>query len=124
MFVEFDSSALQEWNSLSIEQQQQRIANYDVQIAVDVEIKIERNQKIVEEHKYYHVTSDMRLINDMLISSINNEEVVFSIDMYNKSNLIPVKLNEEKTIEIGFSPYNFTLKIKVCDMKYGRIVEL
>ena len=39
MFIEFDSNTLEEWNSLSEEQQKQAIAEDEVQIAVNVDIK-------------------------------------------------------------------------------------
>ena len=127
MFIEFDSNTLEEWNRLSEAQQKQAIVEDEVQIAVNIDIKIESHQKIAEEHKYYQVTTYGRLINDITISSISEEETVLSVKTFKGNNdyvSISIKTNEEKTIEIGNIPYTSIYRIKVYDIKYGRVVEL
>ncbi len=127
MFIEFDSNSLEEWNSLSEEQQKQAIAEDEVQIAVNVDIKIESHQKVSEEHKYYQATTYGRLINDITISSITEEETVLSIKTFKSnsdSESISIKTDDEKVVEVGNSPYTSIYRIKVSNIKYGQVVEL
>lgn len=127
MFIEFDSNALKEWNSLPEEQKEQAIAEDEVQTAVNIDIKIESHQKLSEEHKYYQATTYGKLINDITISSINEEETVLSIKTFkgnNESESISIKTDEEKVVEVGNSPYTSIYRIKVSNIKYGQVVEL
>lgn len=125
MFIEFDNNTLEEWNNLSDEEKKQKIAEDNVQIAVNVDIKIESHNKVLEEHKYYQVTSHLNLINDIIISSVSEQETTISIKNFNNEDeLITIKTDEESTIEIGPSPYKRIYRIKVSNVKYGRILEL
>ncbi len=127
MFKEFDSSALEQWKSFSSDERKDALDKGEVQIAINIEIKIESHQKIYEEHKYYQVTTGFRLINDIIISSISEKETILSVKTFksnNKPELISIKTNEEKVIENGSIPYNSIYKIKVSDITYGMILEL
>ncbi len=128
MFIEFEHDILEQWNSLSNEEKEKALEEDEVQIAINVDIKVESHHKISEEHKYYQVTNQMRLINDILIFDINEQETTFSIKTFNGNDepkLISIKTNEEKEIEVGMhKPYTSIYRIKVSDIKYGNIVEL
>lgn len=128
MFVEFESDILEQWNNLSKEQKEKALKNDEVQIAVNVDIKIESHHKILEEHKYYQVINQSKLLNDVWISNVNEQETTFLIDTYKNNGekeLIYVKTNEEKTIEIGAHKlYTRIYRIKVTNIKYGNVVEL
>ena len=127
MFIEFDSNTLEKWNSLSKEEQKQAIVEDEVQIAVNVDIKIESHQKVLEEHKYYQAITYGRLINDITISSITEEETVLSIKTFkgnNESESISIKTDDEKMVEVGNSPYTSIYRIKVSNIKYVQVVEL
>lgn len=125
MFVEFDSDTLREWNGLTEEEKERSILNDEVQVAVDVAITIENNNRVVEEHKYYQVCNNTKLINNISILKISVEETTFSINTHDDSKrLIAVKLEEERNIDIGNIPYLNVYKIKVSNIKYGKIVEL
>lgn len=129
MFREFNSNELKEWNSLSEEQQKQAITECYVDIAVNIEIRIERSQKVLEEHKYYQATKYSNLIYNIDISSINNQEITLSWEHFkdkdnDKNNSISIKIGEEKAIEVGYSPFTRVYRIKISDIKYGVVREL
>lgn len=125
MFKEFDSSTLEQWNSLTEEQRNKAINEGDVQVAVDIEIKVESHQRIVEEHKYYQVCSygNYRLINNIIVLKATEKETFFSINN-DSANNVSIKTNEEKEFEIGKSPYTTKYRIKVSNIKYGQALEL
>lgn len=125
MFKEFDSSTLEQWNSLTKEQRNKAINEGDVQVAVDIEIKVESHQRIVEEHKYYQVCSygNYRLINNIIVLKATEKETFFSINN-DSANSVSIKTNEEKEFEIGKSPYTTKYRIKVSNIKYGQALEL
>ena len=125
MFKEFESSTLEQWNSLTEEQRNKAINEGDVQVAVDIEIKVESHQRIVEEHKYYQVCSygNYRLINNIIVLKITEKETFFSINN-DSANNVSIKTNEEKEFEIGKSPYATKYRIKVSNIKYGQALEL
>lgn len=126
MFKEFDEVELEKWNGLSEEERKQYIEKDDVQLAINVDIKIESHGIVAEEHKYYHVFSQGILIHDIRVISINEQETVFSIKTFNNEmpETFSVKTNEEKSIEVGYSPYKHIYKIKVSNITYGRVLEL
>jgi len=129
MFIEFDADTLKQWNSLSLEQRKHALLNDEVQMAVDIDIKIERNQKLIEEHKYYQVITygKCKLISDILVSKITENEIIFSINTSEENkeyDSISIKLNEEKIIEIGNVPYSRIYRINVSNPAYGQAVEL
>lgn len=122
MFKELDLSELEQWNNFTEEQKNKAINEDEIQVAVDIEIKVESHQKIVEEHKYYQVCSygNYRLINSIIVVKTTDKETVFSIN----DDSISVKTGEEKEFEIGKNPYSTRYIIKVSNVKFGRILEL
>ena len=129
MFIEFNNEELMKWNSLTSEQKTSAIQNGEVQLATDVSIVIENNGRITEEHKYYQTTTfgNTKLINDIVVSKVKENEVDFSIITYQDNDepvAITINVNEEKEIEVGFEPFSSIYKINVSNIKYGRIVEL
>lgn len=125
MFKEFDLSTLEQWDSLTEEQRTKAIIEDDVQVAVDIDIKVESHQRIIEEHKYYQVCSsgNYRLINNITIFKITEKEIIFSIPNFCDNN-VSIKIDEEKEFEIGQSPYMIKYRIRVSNVKYGSVLEL
>lgn len=127
MFFEFSPSDLEKWNNLSLKQQKQLLEEQKVELSATIEIKIESHNQLLEEHKYYQVIDDRQMINGIMMDNINMGEIELSINTFDNSeeleNII-VKLNEEKIVEIGMKPYQYIFKIKLLEIKYGRILEL
>lgn len=127
MFTEFDSNTLKEWNNLSKEQKLHAVSKGEVQIVANIDIKIERNQQISEEHKYYQVIEKASLIDDILVSKISDQKTILSINTYkgnNEPELISIKTNEEKRIKIDRGIFSIIYIIRVSDIKYGQVFEL
>jgi len=125
MFVEFDSVTLKEWNKLPAEEKEKAILNNEIQIAADICIEIWDHNKIFEKHEYFQACDSHKLINDIIVLKITDQGVDFSIKTNEDSkNLVTIKPNVDKIIEIGTKPYLNIYKIKVSNIKYGKIVEL
>lgn len=127
MFREFNEEKMSKWNGLSLVQQRELLDDEEVELAVTLEIKIEKCGRTIEEHKYYQVTNHTKLLNEFTITDIKEEETVISLKTSNEKNnyeLISLKPNEEKIIKLGISPYTFFYKIKITDIKYGKVFSL
>ena len=127
MFKEFNDEEMRKWNNLSDVQQREILSEGEIQLAVTLEIKLERNGKITEEHKFYQVPNHTKLLNNITIADIKEEEATMSLQTPNKNSnyeLITLKPNEEKVIKLGVSPYIMTYKIKIADIKYGKVFSL
>ena len=127
MFKEFNDEEMSKWNNLSDVQQREILSEGEIQLAVTLEIKLERNGKITEEHKFYQVPNHTKLLNNITIADIKEEEATMSLQTPNQNSnyeLITLKPNEEKVIKLGVSPYIMTYKIKIADIKYGKVFSL
>lgn len=124
MFRELNQKELEEWNKLTPEQKEEEINNKNVQIAVDVEIKLEVFNKIVEEHKFYQVSLflERNLIDNVNILGSTENESFFSINGIDDK--VSIKTNETKEFEVGKPPYVCKYIIKVSNVTYGFLLDV
>jgi len=129
MFIEFNPNELEKWNDLSEEQKARLIDADEVQLVIDIDIKIENHKKISEEHKYYQVFTygNCKLINDIVVSKITEKETLLYINMGNGNDeptSLLVKNNEQKSIQIGNKSSSSIYNIYIHNVKFGRVLEL
>ena len=101
-----------------------KINNKNVQIAVDVEIKVESHNKYVEEHKFYRGACfvDWNLIDNVNILGSTENESFFSINGIDDK--VSIKTNETKEFEVGKPPFVGKYIIKVSNVTYGFLLDL
>ena len=133
MFVEFKPDALAKWNQLSQDERAKAISEGRVDITVTVEIKVEAHNQVLEEHKFYHVSQYAELLDGLFtVANITDQEATFYIGNEDEgedveddtSMLVSVKVGEEKSTQVGSTPYITTYTVSVYDVSYGQVVEL
>ena len=130
MFFEFNDNELKWWNDLSNEEKKRLMENYEVDLAVDIEIIKKSSERILEEHKFYQMSQvkPCELIDGIVLNKVYEDSVEFIISVFHNSDIdkkqISVKLNEEKSFDSGFEPYTIHYIVKVSNLKYGTVREL
>ena len=130
MFIELNSDELLKWNNMSEEEKKEALAYKRVAIAVDVYISKEKSGKVLEEHKYYQVYPRIDLIRGIELLDVDEMGATFLIKVYNdfdttdKTKKIKIATNKEATVEVGSIVYGSTVRIKVTNFIYGKLMEL
>ena len=125
MFREFTEERLNWWKSLSQEEKDKCISEYTICIAADIDIEIGNNSEVFEKHSYYKITGyTNKLHNEIDIMKIGIDEIQFYINLGRESQIVNVKVNEEKIITYGVGVYSKYIKFKVNNIYYGEMLEL